>query len=196
MEFLTELNEQQLKELLERFRELGPLPGIILPFMKSFIPPLPTIVIVGGNAAVYGFWLGFLYSWVGIVAGCVTAFLIVRRFTDLSIVQRYVSRPRVQRSFVWVRRNAFSYVFLLSLFPVGPFIIINVLAGFVRMRLISFVIALASGKAVMVFAVTLIGHDIEYFIRNPLQIGYVVCFVLLSWWLSRKLERKFAKEKL
>lgn len=193
MDFLMELDEQQLLELLQRFRALGPLPGLLLPFLKSFVPPLPTIVIVGGNAAVYGLWLGFLYSWIGIVAGCVTSFLIVRRFSDLPFLRRYMKLSKVQRSLVWIRRNAFSYVFILSLFPVGPFIVINVVAGFVRMRFASFLIAIACGKAVMVFAVTLIGHDIGHFLRNPLQIGYVVLFVLLSLWLSKKLERKFAQ---
>lgn len=193
MDFLTELNEQQLMEWLEHFRSLGPLPGLILPFLKSFIPPLPTIVIVGGNAAVYGFWLGFLFSWIGLVAGCVTAFLLVRRFTGLSIIQRYIRKPRVERSMVWVRRNAFSYVFILSLFPVGPFVVVNIAAGFARMRVASFIIAVACGKAVMVFAVTLVGHDVQRFLQRPLELLYVIAFVLGSWWISKKLEQRLIR---
>lgn len=191
MDYLIELDEQQLMEWLATLRAFGPLPALALPFLKSFIPPLPTIVIVGGNAAVYGLWPGFLYSWLGLVAGSVTAFLLVRRFTDLPFVQRYMRKPRVARSLAWVRRNAFGYVFLLSLFPIGPFVVINVAAGIARMRIRLFIIAAACGKAVMVFAVSLVGHDIGRFIRHPLELLYVLAFLAGSWWICRRLERRY-----
>jgi len=41
--------EDNLKHLLEQYRSYGPFPGILLTFMKSFIPPLPTILIIGVN---------------------------------------------------------------------------------------------------------------------------------------------------
>lgn len=46
MEYFT---EQNIELYLERFRSLGPLPGIMLTFLKSFVPPLPTIVIIGAT---------------------------------------------------------------------------------------------------------------------------------------------------
>jgi len=61
-DILSNITEENLTNALERYRDFGPLPGIALTFMKSFVPPLPTILIVGVNAAVYGLWLGFLYS--------------------------------------------------------------------------------------------------------------------------------------
>ena len=86
MSYFTESN---LEWLLDQFRALGPLPGILLTFLKSFIPPMPTIVIVGVNAAVYGLWAGFLYSWIGMVAGCLTTFLIVRKISGTPLIERW-----------------------------------------------------------------------------------------------------------
>lgn len=63
LDIMSWVTEENLRDWLERYRSLGPFPGIGLTFLKSFVPPLPTIVIVGMNAAVYGLWLGFLYSW-------------------------------------------------------------------------------------------------------------------------------------
>jgi uncharacterized membrane protein YdjX (TVP38/TMEM64 family) len=193
-DILSNLTEENLKDLLEQYRAFGPLPGIALTFMKSFIPPLPTILIVGVNAAVYGLWLGFLYSWLGIVSGCLVTFLIVRRVAGHPYLERWAQKPKVQKSLVWIRRNAFSYVFLLSLFPVGPFVVINMAAAVARMRFRSFFIAIVFGKAIMVLSVSFIGHDFTRFIQHPFELAYVVLFVGFSLWISKKIERRFTKD--
>jgi uncharacterized membrane protein YdjX (TVP38/TMEM64 family) len=179
--------------MLEQYRSLGPLPGIGLTFMKSFVPPLPTIAIVGLNGAVYGLWLGFLYSWIGLVAGCVTTFLIIRKIAAHPYLQQWARRPKVAKSMTWVRQSGFSYVFLLSLFPVGPFVVINMAAGLAGMRLRSYLIALCAGKAIMVFAVSYIGNDVDRFIRNPWEIIYVLLFIGFSLWCVKAIEARFAR---
>ncbi|WP_219835045.1 TVP38/TMEM64 family protein [Paenibacillus sp. R14(2021)] len=194
IDWLSSLDEAKLQELLQRYEQLGPLPGIALTFMKSFVPPLPTIVIVGGNAAAYGLWLGFLYSWIGLVAGCMLTFLIVRRIGSSRWVDRWSRKPAVRRSMGWIRRNAFGYVFVLSLFPVGPFVVINVAAALARMRLRSFLIAVSLGKAIMAFSVSLIGHDVTRFMERPAELLYVAAFVAVSFWLCKKVEAKFMQE--
>lgn len=188
--------EETLRDLLEKYRSFGPFPGILLTFMKSFIPPLPTMVIVGVNAAVYGLWLGFLYSWIGIVSGCLVTFLIVRKIADHPYLVRWVQKPKVEKSMLWVRRNAFSYVFLLSIFPVGPFVVINMAAGMARMRLRSFLIAICFGKAIMVLSVSYIGYDLSRFMRNPYEIIYVLLFIGSSLWISKKIEKRFTAKKV
>ncbi|MBD0382091.1 TVP38/TMEM64 family protein [Paenibacillus sedimenti] len=190
-ELLSYLTEENLAMLLEKYRSLGPFPGIFLTFMKSFIPPLPTIVIISVNAAVYGLWLGFLYSWIGIVSGCVVTFLLVKKLGSHRYLERWAQKPKVQKALLWARRHAFSYVFVLSLFPVGPFVMINMAAGLVRMKLRSFLIAVALGKAVMVLSVSYIGYDLKRFIEHPFQLVYVVLFIVLSLMISKRIEKRF-----
>ncbi|MNI37488.1 TVP38/TMEM64 family inner membrane protein YdjZ [compost metagenome] len=190
-DIMSYLTEDNLRSLLEQYRSFGPFPGILLTFLKSFIPPLPTVVIVGVNAAVYGLWLGFLYSWIGLVSGCLLTFLVVRKIAGHPYLERWAQKPKVQKSMVWVRRNAFSYVFLLSIFPVGPFVVINIAAGVARMRIRSFLIAVIAGKAIMIFAVSYIGHDLARFVNDPIQLLYVVVFLGLSLFISKKIEARF-----
>ncbi|XID91257.1 TVP38/TMEM64 family protein [Paenibacillaceae bacterium WGS1546] len=193
-EFLSGINEESLSNLLERYRDFGPFPGIALTFLKSFVPPLPTILIVGVNAAVYGLWLGFLYSWIGIVAGCLTTFVVVRKIAGHPYFEKMARKPNVRKSLTWIRRNAFSYVFLLSMFPVGPFVLINVAAAIARMRLRSFFIAIVFGKAIMVLSVSIIGHDFTRFIDRPFELFYVALFIGISLWVSKKIEARFTRE--
>lgn len=193
VDIMSWLTEDNLRYMLEQYRSLGPLPGIGLTFMKSFVPPLPTIAIVGLNAAVYGLWLGFLYSWIGLVAGCLTTFVIVRKVASHRYVRKWAMRPKVAKGMVWVRQSGFSYVFLLSLFPVGPFVVINMAAGLAGMRLRSYLIALCTGKAIMVFAVSYIGNDLDRFINRPWEVIYVLLFIGLSLWGVKAIEAQFAK---
>ncbi len=192
-DLISNVTEEQLVDFLERFRALGPMPGILLTFLKSFIPPLPTMVIVGVNAAVYGMWLGALLSWLGLVGGCIVTFLIVRYAASVSFMERWSRKPKVQKGMRWIRRNAFSYVFVLSMFPVGPFVVVNMAAGFARMKLASFALAIGLGKAVMVLAVSYIGHDLERYVRDPVQLLYVALFLIVSIAVSKAVEARFTK---
>ncbi|MWC29444.1 TVP38/TMEM64 family protein [Paenibacillus sp. MMS18-CY102] len=188
-------DEHTLLDLLEKYRSFGPLPGIGLTFMKSFVPPLPTLVIVGVNAAVYGLWLGFLYSWLGLVAGCLVTFAIARKVAGHPFLERYAQRKKVQKGLQWVRRNAFSYVFVLSIFPVGPFVVVNIAAAIARMRFRSFLLAVGTGKAVMVFAVSLVGHDVGRYYRNPALLLYVVLLVVLSLVVMKRIESRYLRSE-
>lgn len=193
LDLLSYMTEENLQEWLERFRALGPLPGIFLTFLKSFVPPLPTAVIVGVNAAAYGFGLGFLYSWIGLIAGCMTTFLIVRKVASHPYFLRWSERPKVQKSLIWARRNAFSFVFILSMMPVGPFAIVNTAAAIARMPKLPFFLAIAGGKAIMVLAVSYVGADLGRFIERPYELLYVAGFLALSFWGSRKAEAYFTR---
>lgn len=193
LDIMSWLTEERLRQLLEQYRSLGPLPGVGLTFLKSFVPPLPTIAIVGLNGAVYGLWLGFLYSWIGLTAGCLTTFLLIRAVAAHPYLRKWARRPKVARAMTWVRQSGFSYVFLLSLFPVGPFVVINMAAGLASMRLRSFALAVAAGKAVMVLAVTYIGNDVERFIRRPGELIYVLLFIGVSLWGVKAIEARFAR---
>lgn len=189
-EFLSFFTEENMVRLLEEFRSLGPLPGIFLTFMKSFIPPLPTLLIVGANGLVYG-WLGFFYSWIGLVGGSFFTFMIIRKLAGTPWAKRWADRPKVQKSLIWIRRNAFSYVFLLGMFPMGPFVLVNMAAGIAQMRPRSFLLAAALGKGIMVFYVTYIGTNLRAILEYPVILLGILIFIGCTIWISRRLERYY-----
>lgn len=193
MDIMSYFTESNLELWLENFRSLGPLPGILLTFLKSFIPPLPTIVIVGVNAAVYGMWPGFLYSWIGMVAGCLTTFLIVRKVSSSAFIERWAAKPKVQRGRLWIQENGFSYVFLLGILPVGPFVAVNIAAGLARMNIMSYLLAVTLGKGIMVFCVSYIGANVSDLLSQPFKLVGVLAFIIVSLVLSRKLESYYIR---
>jgi uncharacterized membrane protein YdjX (TVP38/TMEM64 family) len=183
--------EANIKQLLETYASYGPVPALLLTFLKSYIPPIPSMVLISVNAAVYGLWWGFLYSYIGLVTGCITFFLLLRRLAGTRLAERLTNKPKVQKSLDWVRNHGFSYVFLLSLFPIGPFVIINIVSAAARMAIRKFITAIVLGKAVMVFYISYFGRDWQSFLHEPIKLFILVVFLALSILVSRRMERRF-----
>ena len=75
----------------EYFEQLGPLKyifGFILPFIENFIPILPIIAFVIFNVNAYGFWIGVLLAWLGIVTGSYIVFVIFRKFSNSKFMKK------------------------------------------------------------------------------------------------------------
>ncbi|WP_027086036.1 TVP38/TMEM64 family protein [Cohnella panacarvi] len=180
-----------IESLLHRYSELGPLPGILLPLLEAFLPILPLVVFVVANASAYGMWLGFLYSWVGVSLGSLLVFMIARK---LSV--RYGERirrrfPKAGKFFDFVERKGFTPIFLLACFPFSPSVIVNIAAGLSKIPLHTFLTAVLLGKAVMIFTLSFLGHDLRAMVDNPWRIVMAVAILLLMWIAGRKLEARF-----
>lgn len=74
--------EEFIQQLLNQYEGLGPLPGILLPFIEALLPFLPLMVFVLANAAAYGLLKGFLYSWIGACVGAILVFLLMRKLSN------------------------------------------------------------------------------------------------------------------
>ncbi|WP_411347941.1 TVP38/TMEM64 family protein [Paenibacillus sp. WLX2291] len=194
LDWLSYLNEDNLKRWMNEYRSLGPLISILIPFLKSFIPPMPTVIVLGVNAAVYGLWIGFLYSYIGIIGGSLVAFVLIRKLSQHRYLARLANRPKVDRTRRWIRDNGFTYVFLLSLFPVGPFTMLNIAAGLSGIRFRSFLIAILFGRGLMVFAVSFIGADLALYWEKPWYIALVMLFIVVCLMISRRIEAFFSKK--
>ncbi len=186
-----DFNLEEIKELLHRYSQFGPLPGILLPFLEALLPVLPLVVFVVANAAAYGMWLGFLYSWIGVVSGSLLVFSLARRFGN-----RYGDRirarfPRSERFFGYVERKGFTPIFLLACFPFSPSVIVNIASGMSRMPLHTFLIAMGMGKAVMIFTLSFLGHDLQAMVDHPWRIVFAVSVIALLWLGGRKLENQY-----
>ncbi|MFC5531519.1 TVP38/TMEM64 family protein [Cohnella yongneupensis] len=190
LSFAKSITLDDINSLLHRYSELGPLPGIMLPLLEAFLPILPLVVFVVANASAYGMWFGFLYSWIGVSIGSLLVFMIARK---LSV--RYGDRirlrfPKAQNFFDWVDRKGFTPIFILSCFPFSPSVLINIAAGMSKIPLHTFVTAVLLGKAVMIFTLSFLGHDLNAMVENPWRIVMAVAVLVLLWIGGRKLESR------
>lgn len=183
-----------IQQLLNQYEGLGPLPGILLPFVEAFLPFLPLIVFVLANAAAYGLLEGFLYSWIGASVGGVLVFFLIRRLGNVNWVERKIrSNKQVSRVTGWVERHGFGPLFLLLCFPFSPSAIINIVAGLSRVSTQQFILAVFLGKAVMIFSISYVGSSIMEFAQNPLKTIVILIGVGLFWIVGKRLEKRLQK---
>ena len=55
--YAKSFNLEEIKQLLHRYSQFGPLPGILLPFLEALLPFLPLVVILVGLVALGWMWL-------------------------------------------------------------------------------------------------------------------------------------------
>lgn len=185
--------DEFIQQLLNQYEGLGPLPGLLLPFIEAFLPFLPLIVFVIGNAAAYGLLKGFLFSWVGASVGAIIVFLLIRKLGNTRILRKINSNRQVTRITAWVERHGFGPLFLLLCFPFSPSAIINVVAGLSRVSTQQFILAVLLGKAVMIFSISYVGSSIMEFAQNPFKTIIVGIGIVLFWMLGKYLEKRLQK---
>lgn len=192
---LPDFSLAQLLEWLHRYESLGPLPGIGLTFIEAFLPVLPLFAIVTGNAAAYGLWAGFLYSWIGVCTGALCVFLIFRKLGRGRFLTFVARHEKVERGMKWMNRHGFSAVFLLSCFPFSPSSVVNIVAGLSNIPIRQFAAAILLGKAVMIFMLSFIGHDITAFIQDPWKLLLAVGAIVLLWYVGKLAEARIISAK-
>jgi uncharacterized membrane protein YdjX (TVP38/TMEM64 family) len=151
------------------------------------------MAILIANVNAYGFAESILLSWIGVFIGCMTVFGLVRKFGGR--FRHFIDRkyPRSQKFIHWLERNGFTTIFLLACFPFTPSSLVNVVAGLSKLPVLTFVIATALGKAVMIFIVSFAGHDLNQLFKQPWKIALILVVFTLMWVMGRKVEAKFMK---
>lgn len=188
------LTIDKVEELARQYEALGPLMGLIPPFIEAFLPFLPLFVFVFANATAFGFWYGFLLSWIGTVAGSYAVFLLVRKFGDNRLFTFLTKPVRIQKLIHWVERNGFGPLFILLCFPFTPSSIVNLVAGLSNMNRKNFLFALMLGKLVMILTITFIGYDLRALLTQPLRTLLMLVIIFLLWLVGKWFERRLNKK--
>ncbi|NDI34742.1 VTT domain-containing protein [Chengkuizengella sediminis] len=207
LDLVSDISEEDILLFIEKYRAFGPLPGILLPILESFLPILPIFLIVLVNAQVYGLGLGFLFSWLGITIGSYSVFIISRtlgRKLSTYIEHRFSKKRKYQflkkyrgkikkskRFFHWIEKRGFTVIFILACLPFAPTFLVNVVSGLSKVSKRTFFIATLLGKAFMSFLVSLVGYDLFSIAHNPWKIIFTVGIFLLIWIGGKRLEMRY-----
>lgn len=178
-------------DLLDKYAKLGPIPGIMLPFIEAFLPFLPLVAFVMANGVAYGLLKGFLYSWIGSFLGSISVFLLIRKFSNRRFLTKVRNNKQVIRVTSWVDRHGFGLLFLLLCFPFSPSAIINIVAGLAKVSTQRFVLAVILGKAVMIFSLAYIGVSVLEFAKNPVKTSIIIVCIVAFWGLGKFIEKLF-----
>jgi uncharacterized membrane protein YdjX (TVP38/TMEM64 family) len=181
---------KQLMELFETYRSFGPFFAILLPMLEAFLPFLPLVAFIVANVNSFGLWMGFFLSWIGACSGAIIVFIMMRKLGDLRFFKRLQEKKAIKKLLTWIERRGFSPLFLILCFPFTPSAAINVVAGLSRISHWQFILAVLSGKFVMIFMVSFIGQDLHALITQPTRSIIVAIVIFLLWFIGKRVERR------
>lgn len=181
---------ENIMELIREYRSFGPLPGILLPMLEAFLPFLPLFLFVMANASAFGLWFGFLYSWIGAVAGALIVFILIRKYGQKRILRVLKKHPKVQKLMNWVEKHGFGPLFILLCFPFTPSAVVNIVAGLSKISIAQYMLAVLAGKVVMIFTISFVGYDIKSLITQPIRTAIVGIIIFILWYVGKIIEIK------
>jgi uncharacterized membrane protein YdjX (TVP38/TMEM64 family) len=125
------------------------------------IPSAMLMTLAGGFF--FGPWLGAAYALTGATLGATAVFLAAR--AGLYGLAAYAGAP-AQRLEAGFREDAFNYLLCLRLVPVVPFWLVNLIAGLMGMRLLSYIAATFLGMVPGALVYASLGNGVGVLIAN------------------------------
>ena len=172
--------------LVTQYKELGFLAPIVLALLESIFPFLPLVLIVAFNTGIYGFWLGFLLSYVGNLLGSILVFFFFRFLERSRLIGHLIHGKRLAKILHWVVMQPPAFLIVVSALPFTPSSFINIafgLSGYSKRR---YVVSIALGKFVMIALLAAFGNTLTRLDEHPLIIVLSVAILGLAYYLSHR----------
>lgn len=116
----TKMTQEELQKVIKSTGAVAPLIFILISFLQVTLIPIPGVVTIIAGNLLFGFWLSFLYSYVGMLLGAMFAFflgrIVGRPFANWIVG----SKEKVD---VWIKRLkgrqnvVLFFMFFLPFFP-------------------------------------------------------------------------------
>mgnify|MGYP000878488051 FL=1 len=174
----------------------GPAAGILFPTLEAFFPILPLVGFVIINVAAFGFFFGYLYSWIGNCLGSFLLFLFLRKVGGKKLITK-ISSSKYCAILDKIKKKELNILFLLYCFPFAPSFLLSGSAALTNMCTKEFIAVLLPSKLVMLLSLAFIGENVSSFFENPSKSIFFIVFILLANLLGKYLfetyERKHRK---
>ena len=178
--------------LLDYVEQGGPLVGILLAMVESFCPILPLVAFVIINVGAFGFFFGYLYSWIGNCTGSFLLFLFIRKVGGRRLEEK-IQNSKYKGTLEKIKNKNSSLLFLLYCFPFTPSFLISGAAALANMDTRQFLITLIPSKLVMLLSLAFIGENVSSFFENPVKSIIYILFILLFNFMCKKMLDSYEK---
>lgn len=189
---ITRLTQEQLQEKIRSTGAIAPLVFILVSFLQVTFVPIPgAVTIIAGNY-LFGTWLAFLYSYIGMLVGAMFAFflgkLIGRPFANWIIG----SKEKVDE---WIKRlkgKQNVVLFFMFFLPFFPDDILCTVAGLLPITYLGFFIMQVITRATSVGFTLLFmsGEVIPYHGWGLVVLGVIAIICIGAFIVSMKYSEK------
>ena len=181
------LDQDRIDALLGEMGALAPIAYILLKTLIIVVAVIPSSPLDVASGALFGPFLGTVYSLIGYETGAVACFFIARAL-GRRVTSRIFNRD-ISFCDQCSPKHLALVLFFARLEPIFSFALVSYAAGLTRISLISFIITTLLGLAPATILLNYYGRS---FLEGnlPLQIGLGILFVVMVFviplWIKRK----------
>lgn len=143
-------------------KSTGPAAPLIFTFIQCIqviIPILPGAIGCPVGVVAFGYFWGFMYSYIGICLGSVISFIIARKYGK-PIVRSVTSEKVYNKYIKWLESDKYDLFFAIAMFfPVAPDDFLCYLSGISKISLKKFtlIVLLCKPLSIFLYSVGLVG---------------------------------------
>ena len=172
---------------------MGPL-AVIGGYVLMVLMAVPVLALITVGTLVFGPWPGMAYSLLGMVAGATVAYGF-GRYTGAQGMDR-LAKGRLVLLDAHLKQRGLVTMALVRFMPVAPFMVVNLAAGALRVRLRDYVLGTLCGLLPGTVVFSLFLEQLKEAWRKPDAGTYAVAAiwavvtVLALWWFKRYMTRR------
>lgn len=178
------------------FLSKGPLLSALIYFalviLSIIISPLPFSPLVVISGAVFGPYLGFVYTMISSTIGAAIAFLIGRFLLKSYFDKKFHKNKWYRRLIEEEDKKIIYFIFITRIIPQAPFDVISYFSGITSVKLWKFSLATFLGLIPLVLILTFFGKLVEPY-RVMVVFIFFVFFIIYYIFNIIKTKRYYVK---
>ena len=123
------MTREEFRDLMAGYGAWAPLAFILATFLQVTFVPIPSTVTILGGAYLFGAWLSFLYSYLGLLLGGTAAFFLGRLLGKPFVLWLSGDAERVEGLLTRFRSRGLVLLFFMFLLPLFPDDLLCMIAG-------------------------------------------------------------------
>lgn len=189
---LTDLTREQLQAYISSKGAIAPLIFIVVSFLQVTLIPIPGAITIVAGSYLFGPWLSFLYSYIGMMLGAIFAFAL----------GRWIGKPYInwvagskEKADDWIKKlkgRETVFLFFAFLLPLFPDDLLCSIAGILPIRWATFIVMQLITRITSIGATLLFmsGEIIPYHGWGLIVIALLIVLCVVAFILSLKYAEK------
>lgn len=181
--------------IVERIRSLGawgPVALILFLIIEVFAAPVPGGWLGIASGYIFGPWLGWLYSYIGMTVGSVLVFEATRRW-GRPFAKKMISAEQYEKYSAVGEKSVYVLILLYAI-PLFPVDVVSVLLGLTSLKRQHFWTAVFIGFAPNMFVLNFFG-DVLTELETPLLIAGIVLIGLVVYGIKAQKKKSASLDK-
>ena len=172
----------------------GPIIACLLIFIESILPALPLFVFITILFISYGYFWGYIISYILTCLGCFFSFYLCRKFLRKYFIKKVRKIEKFNNFMKIIDKISLSNLALLIAIPFTPAFVINIAASISDMDFKKYATSIIIGKIFMVAFWGFIGTSLVESLKNPKIMGIIVIMLIITYIITRIVNKKLKIE--